>query len=469
MAMRTANVKRQTKETDIDLVLDIDGTGKSNINTGIGFFNHMLEGFSKHGFFDLTLKCDGDLDVDCHHTIEDCGIVLGNAIKEAIGDKKGIKRFGSFILPMDETLVLCAIDLSGRPYLQFDAQFSAERVGTMDTQMVKEFFYAVSYAAGMNLHIKVITPGNDHHMIEAMFKAFAKALDEATRRDPESDCRPDNTACGPDCGWSRSGPGDFSRGDPDIRSDGDGAVFRERSEPWSSADQKPFPRSDFPARPAGPRPHAEGTVRRSGKPHQTPDRPELRTPSPERNDLLPDRQAGPFRHAVLPESGKTKRRKRPMTMFVLFIYIKASTRGEAVWALRPDECLIVVGGKQAVSLGGVGHLYLDHPALPIGVVVDQFRMVFQGLVAFQDVGFHGQVEVRNGLDGFHRAKGFPGCQVFAHGFHFHEYDFAQFALRVIGDANICAVAFDAQPFMLVGVLQVCWYVHVLVVLRIYNG
>ena len=139
----------------------------------------MLEGFSKHGFFDLTLTCDGDLDVDCHHTIEDCGIVLGNAIKEAIGDKKGIKRFGSFILPMDETLVLCAIDLSGRPYLQFDAQFSAERVGTMDTQMVKEFFYAVSYAAGMNLHIKVITPGNDHHMIEAMFKAFAKALDDA--------------------------------------------------------------------------------------------------------------------------------------------------------------------------------------------------------------------------------------------------------------------------------------------------
>lgn len=179
MAMRTANVKRQTKETDIDLVLDIDGTGKTNINTGIGFFNHMLEGFSKHGFFDLTLTCDGDLDVDCHHTIEDCGIVLGNAIKEAIGDKKGIKRFGSFILPMDETLVLCAIDLSGRPYLQFDAQFSAERVGMMDTQMVKEFFYAVSYAAGMNLHIKVITPGNDHHMIEAMFKAFAKALDDA--------------------------------------------------------------------------------------------------------------------------------------------------------------------------------------------------------------------------------------------------------------------------------------------------
>ena len=139
----------------------------------------MLEGFSKHGFFDLDLKCDGDLHVDCHHTIEDCGIVLGNAIAKAVGDKKGIKRFGSFILPMDETLVLCAIDLSGRPYLQFDGEFTCERVGDMDTEMVKEFFYAVSYSAGMNLHIKVLTAGNNHHMIEAMFKAFAKALDEA--------------------------------------------------------------------------------------------------------------------------------------------------------------------------------------------------------------------------------------------------------------------------------------------------
>ena len=183
MAMRTANVKRQTKETDIDLVLDIDGTGKSNINTGIGFFNHMLEGFSKHGFFDLTLKCDGDLDVDCHHTIEDCGIVLGNAIKEAIGDKKGIKRFGSFILPMDETLIMCAIDLSGRPYLGFESTFTADSVGYFDTQMVKEFFYAISYSAGMNLHIRKIAGENDHHIIEGMFKAFAKALDEATVKD----------------------------------------------------------------------------------------------------------------------------------------------------------------------------------------------------------------------------------------------------------------------------------------------
>ena len=183
MSKRIANIQRKTKETDILATLNIDGSGSSTINTGIGFFNHMLEGFAKHGFFDLDLNCEGDLAVDSHHTIEDCGIVLGNAIKEAIGDKKGIKRFGSCILPMDETLVLCAIDLSGRPYLAFDGEFTTERVGYMDTEMVKEFFYAVSYTAAMNLHNKVLTPGNNHHMIEAMFKAFAKALDAATTVD----------------------------------------------------------------------------------------------------------------------------------------------------------------------------------------------------------------------------------------------------------------------------------------------
>lgn len=139
MADRCAKLSRKTKETDISVGLNIDGTGKSNIDTGIGFFNHMLEGFSKHGFFDLDMMCNGDLNVDCHHTIEDCGIVLGNAIAQAVGDKKGIKRFGSFILPMDEVLVLCAIDLSGRPYLQFDGEFTCERVGDMDTEMVREF------------------------------------------------------------------------------------------------------------------------------------------------------------------------------------------------------------------------------------------------------------------------------------------------------------------------------------------
>ncbi len=183
MTDRCAKLSRKTKETDISVSLNIDGAGKSNIDTGIGFFNHMLEGFSKHGFFDLNMVCDGDLNVDCHHTIEDCGIVLGNAIAQAVGDKKGIKRFGSFILPMDEVLVLCAIDLSGRPYLQFDGEFTCVRVGEMDTEMVKEFFYAVSYSAAMNLHIKVLTPGNNHHMIEAMFKAFAKALDDACTYD----------------------------------------------------------------------------------------------------------------------------------------------------------------------------------------------------------------------------------------------------------------------------------------------
>ena len=184
MSERIANIQRKTKETDISARLNIDGTGSSTINTGIGFFNHMLEGFAKHGFFDLNLNCEGDLAVDCHHTIEDCGIVLGNAVKEAIGDKIGIKRFGSCILPMDETLVVCAIDLSGRPYLVFDGEFTTDRVGYMDTEMVKEFFYAISYSAEMNLHIKVLNSGNNHHMIEAMFKSFARALDEATTLDP---------------------------------------------------------------------------------------------------------------------------------------------------------------------------------------------------------------------------------------------------------------------------------------------
>lgn len=181
---RTADYVRKTKETDISLYFNLDGTGTSSINTGIGFFDHMLDGFARHGLFDLKVNVAGDLAVDCHHTIEDTGIVLGNAIKKAVGDKKGIKRYGSCILPMDETLVLCAVDLSGRPYLVFDGEFTTDRVGYMDTEMVKEFFYAVSYTAGMNLHIKVLSGGNNHHMIEAMFKAFAKALDQATIIDP---------------------------------------------------------------------------------------------------------------------------------------------------------------------------------------------------------------------------------------------------------------------------------------------
>lgn len=182
--MRTATITRKTSETNITVILNLDGTGGSNISTGIGFFDHMLKSFAKHGFFDLTVNVKGDLMVDCHHTIEDTGIVLGEAIKQALGDKKSIRRYGSMMLPMDETLVLCAIDLSGRPYLRFQAEFTTDRVGYFDTEMVREFFYAVSYSAGMNLHIKQLDGENNHHIIEAMFKAFAKALDEAVSIDP---------------------------------------------------------------------------------------------------------------------------------------------------------------------------------------------------------------------------------------------------------------------------------------------
>ncbi len=180
---RSTTIERKTKETDISVILNIDGMGKSEIDTGIGFFDHMLEGFAKHGFFDLKCKVNGDLNVDGHHTVEDTGIVLGTAIKEALGDKAGITRYGSFILPMDETLVLCAIDLCGRPYFSFEGDFEADKVGDFDTQLVREFFYAVSYSAAMNLHIKVLSGMNDHHKIEAMFKAFAKALDMAVTKD----------------------------------------------------------------------------------------------------------------------------------------------------------------------------------------------------------------------------------------------------------------------------------------------
>ena len=181
---REATVERNTKETQIQLTYRVDGTGKADIQSGVGFFDHMLDGFTRHGLFDLWLRVNGDLQVDDHHTIEDTGIVLGTAIKEAIGDKKGICRYGSCILPMDETLVLCAVDLSGRPYFVFEGAFSGDKMGDMSTQMVREFFYAISYTAGMNLHLKVLSGGNDHHVAEAMFKSFAKALDQATMFDP---------------------------------------------------------------------------------------------------------------------------------------------------------------------------------------------------------------------------------------------------------------------------------------------
>ncbi len=181
---RNSTINRKTKETDINVTLSLDGSGRAEVDTGIGFLDHMLEGFARHGFFDLECKVKGDLRVDGHHTAEDTGIVLGQSIREAAGDKRGIRRYGYFILPMDEVLALCAVDLCGRPYLQFDCPFTAERVGELDTELVKEFFYAVSYSAGMNLHLRILQPGNNHHMIEALFKAFAKALDEAITLDP---------------------------------------------------------------------------------------------------------------------------------------------------------------------------------------------------------------------------------------------------------------------------------------------
>ncbi|MGN0332454.1 MAG: imidazoleglycerol-phosphate dehydratase HisB [Lachnospiraceae bacterium] len=181
---RIATCTRTTKETDISVTINLDGTGKNEIHTGIGFFDHMLDGFARHGLFDLKVDVKGDLSVDCHHTIEDTGIVLGQAILKAIGDKSGIKRYGYMILPMDETLALSAVDLSGRPYLKYAADFTVPRIGDMDTEMVREFFYAVSYSAMMNIHLKILDGENNHHMAEALFKAFGKALDMATMNEP---------------------------------------------------------------------------------------------------------------------------------------------------------------------------------------------------------------------------------------------------------------------------------------------
>ena len=184
MDQRIGTMNRSTKETTIDLTFNVDGSGQSTLDTGIGFLDHMLTHIAKHGFFDLNVACEGDLEVDCHHTIEDIAIVFGKCIKEAVGDKEGMKRYGSCILPMDETLVMCALDISGRPYLNFDANFTVDRLGTMDTEMVKEFFMAVAVHAGMNLHIKVLEGSNNHHIAEGIFKAFGNALDQGTAIDP---------------------------------------------------------------------------------------------------------------------------------------------------------------------------------------------------------------------------------------------------------------------------------------------
>lgn len=181
--MRKAHIVRNTRETKIVMDLNLDGKGEADISTGIGFFDHMLNSFARHGFFDLTVKVEGDLEVDTHHTIEDTGIVLGMAIKEAVGKKEGIKRYGSAILPMDEALLLCALDLCGRPYLVYDLTLDREYVGDLETEMIKEFFYAVSYAGEMNLHVKQFSGMNNHHIIEGAFKAFGKTLDEAVSID----------------------------------------------------------------------------------------------------------------------------------------------------------------------------------------------------------------------------------------------------------------------------------------------
>ncbi len=180
---RKASITRTTKETDISLTFALDGSGNAQLSTGIGFFDHMLDGFARHGLFDLTCQVKGDLWVDCHHTIEDTGIVLGQAIRQAVGDKRGIARYGTCILPMDEALVLCSLDLSGRPYYVSDAEFPTQQIGDFDTQMIREFFYALSYSAAMNLHFRMLSGSNSHHMAEGMFKAFAKALDMAVAKD----------------------------------------------------------------------------------------------------------------------------------------------------------------------------------------------------------------------------------------------------------------------------------------------
>ena len=184
---RKASITRTTKETDITVTLNLDGTGMSDIHTGIGFFDHMLEGFARHGLFDLTIQGSGDLHVDGHHMAEDTGIVLGQAIAQAVSDKKGIRRYGYFILPMDDALALSAVDLCGRPYFEFECSFPTPMIGGLDSQLIREFLYAVSYSAAMNLHLKMLSGLNSHHMAEAMFKAFAKALDMATGRDERID------------------------------------------------------------------------------------------------------------------------------------------------------------------------------------------------------------------------------------------------------------------------------------------
>ena len=181
--MRTASIKRQTAETNITVSLGIDGTGHSEIATGIGFFDHMLILFTKHGFFDLNLIADGDLQIDGHHTVEDVSIVLGQAFAQALGDKSGIKRYGNAVVPMDEALVMVSLDISGRPFLAFDVDIPTERIGNFDSELTEEFLRALAVHAGLTLHVRLMAGKNAHHIVEAVFKALGRALDEATRKD----------------------------------------------------------------------------------------------------------------------------------------------------------------------------------------------------------------------------------------------------------------------------------------------
>ncbi len=182
--MRTSEIIRTTKETDISLYLNLDGNGKCEIDTGVGFFDHMLTLFASHGMFDLTVKCDGDTQVDAHHSVEDIGICLGKAFCEALGDMKGIKRYSDKIIPMDEALVLTAVDVSGRPHLEFDLEVPATKVGDFDTELVEEFMLSFVRNAKVTLHIKKLSGKNTHHIIECAFKAFGRTMDEATSIDP---------------------------------------------------------------------------------------------------------------------------------------------------------------------------------------------------------------------------------------------------------------------------------------------
>lgn len=185
--MRTSQISRRTAETDITLSIDLDGSGKSDIHSGVGFLDHMLTLFARHGRFDLNLLCKGDTQVDDHHSVEDIGICMGEAFRMALGDKKGITRYGNMLLPMDEALVLTAADISGRSFLMWDVELPAQKVGTFDTELAEEFFIAFAANAGITLHIRMLSGKNSHHILEAVFKSAARSLCAAVRIDPDSD------------------------------------------------------------------------------------------------------------------------------------------------------------------------------------------------------------------------------------------------------------------------------------------